>query len=260
MKIWDVNPYGGGGGGGSSTYSNSNPTPETIGGITAGTTFSNKTMKEMWDMLLYKYLTPAFSSFSISGISSPLEVGEEVPSSKTFTWATSNSGNITPNTITISDVTGGTTLASGLSNSGSHTIVGDAVVKNVATNNVWRISANQLEGAPISRNHTVNWQWRIYYGESASNVLDEAGIKALRVSNLSGSIAGNYSFQSGGYKYICCSSDFTISSMKDQATGFNVPYEPMYLVNVTNSFGITKSYRVYRTTNIIGGSITIIVT
>ncbi len=260
MKIWDVNPYGGGGGGGSSTYSNSNPTPETIGGITAGTTFSNKTMKEMWDMLLYKYLTPAFSSFSISGISSPLEVGEEVPSSKTFTWATSNSGNITPNTITLSDVTGGTTLASGLSHSGSHTIVGDAVVKTVATNNVWRISANQLEGAPISRNHTVNWQWRIYYGESVSGILNEAGIKSLRVSNLSGSIAGNYSFQSGGYKYICCSSDFTISSMKDQATGFNVPYEPMYLVDVTNAFGIAKSYRVYRTTNIIGGAITIIVT
>ena len=44
-----------------------NPTPETIGGIPVGSTFSNKTMKELWDMLLYKYLAPAFSSFSISG-------------------------------------------------------------------------------------------------------------------------------------------------------------------------------------------------
>lgn len=259
MKIWDINPYGGGGGD-SSTYSNPNPTPADVGGIDAGTTFSNKTMKEMWDMLLYAYLDPAFTAFTISGVSSPLEVGASVPASKTFTWSTSNSGNVSPNSLSIADVTGGTTLASSLANTGSYTHSGDVVTKIIATNNVWRITANQLEGSPISRTHTISWQWKRFYGESASTTLDEAGITGLRVSGLSGSIAATYNFNAGGYKYICCSSDFSISSMKDASTGFNIPYEAPYLVDVTNSFGVTKAYKVYRTTNILGGAVNIIVT
>lgn len=46
------------------TYSNPNPTTKTLGGINAGTTFSNKTIQEMFDMLLYPYI--AISGFSIS--------------------------------------------------------------------------------------------------------------------------------------------------------------------------------------------------
>jgi len=45
----------------STTYTNSSPTPYTLGGIPAGTTFSNKTMTEMWDALLYPYIPPSAS-------------------------------------------------------------------------------------------------------------------------------------------------------------------------------------------------------
>jgi len=42
-------------------YSNPLATPNTVGGIPAGTTFSNRTMKQMWDALLYPYIAPAAS-------------------------------------------------------------------------------------------------------------------------------------------------------------------------------------------------------
>jgi hypothetical protein len=42
-------------------YSNSLPTPNTVGGIPAGSTFSERTMKQMWDALLYPYIAPAAS-------------------------------------------------------------------------------------------------------------------------------------------------------------------------------------------------------
>ena len=48
--------------GASSTYTNPSPTDSAIGGISAGTTFNNKTMQEMWDMLLYPELSPALTS------------------------------------------------------------------------------------------------------------------------------------------------------------------------------------------------------
>jgi hypothetical protein len=42
-------------------YSNPLATPNTVGGIPAGTTFSNRTMKQMWDALLYPYIAPVAS-------------------------------------------------------------------------------------------------------------------------------------------------------------------------------------------------------
>ena len=43
---------------GSITYSNSSETTIDVGGIEAGTTFENQTIKQMFDMLLYPYVAP----------------------------------------------------------------------------------------------------------------------------------------------------------------------------------------------------------
>lgn len=45
----------------STTYSNSTPTLNTVGGIVAGSTFSKRTMQNMFDQLLYPYLSPTIS-------------------------------------------------------------------------------------------------------------------------------------------------------------------------------------------------------
>jgi len=48
-------------GGGGVVYSNVNATPFTVGGIAAGTTFSNVPLAEMWNKLLYPYQAPSIS-------------------------------------------------------------------------------------------------------------------------------------------------------------------------------------------------------
>lgn len=83
------------------TYTNTTPTDSTIGGISAGTTFENKTMQEMWDMLLYPELFPTLSNpsatflSSLSGSSSTAyrEVGESITVTYTSTF---NRGSISP--------------------------------------------------------------------------------------------------------------------------------------------------------------------
>ena len=85
-------------------YTNSTPTPSPLGGIPAGSTFAAQTMTQMWNRLLYPYQFPVFTSFSITGQAAILEVGDTSLANPTFTWSTSNSSNITANTISIKDL------------------------------------------------------------------------------------------------------------------------------------------------------------
>lgn len=246
-------------GGPGDTYTNVTPVPTTIGGISSGTTFANKTMQEMWDSLLYPYQTPAFSSFGFDQ-SSPIEVGTTLSGNKTFTWATSNSGNITADSITIRDQTDSSDLAIGLSNDGTETLDIGSVQKTSATSHTWRISAVNTKSATFTRDVSIAWQWRRYFGESAEGTLDETMVKALRVSGLTSGFAGDYSFNAGGYKYVAYAAVLgTATTFKDKGTNLDIPFEAPETVSVTNAQGQTTNYRVHRSTNIMGGAVTIAV-
>lgn len=52
---------------GNGFYSNSTPTLAALGGIPEGYTFGNKTLQEMWDMLLYPYQVPQCNLTNNSG-------------------------------------------------------------------------------------------------------------------------------------------------------------------------------------------------
>jgi hypothetical protein len=252
---------GAGGGGGGDTYTNATAVPTTLGGIVAGSTFSAVPLTEMFDKLLYPYQTPAFTAFSITGQSTTLEVGAAISAgSKEFTWTTSNSSNITANTITLTDLTNSTTIASGLSITSptNQSIV--AVTKTSATSHVYRISATNTQTTVFTRDFTVNWRWRMYWGTSASTSLTESAIEALTDSSLVTNSSGTFNFAAGNYKYIAYPTVFGLkTTFKDQGTGFDVDMQPATTVSVTNTNGVTTDYYVHRTTNVLGGAITITV-
>ena len=248
--------------GGSSTYTNASPTPSTLGGIVAGSTFTAQTMQQMWDALLYPYQAPAFTSFVMSGQATTLEVGDSTAVDPTFTWGTSNSGNVSPNTLRITDVTGGgTLLADNLANDGSEAVTLAAITKTSAASHVFRIRGTNTNTDFFTRDFTVNWLWRRFYGEDTdAGPLAEADIEALRVSGLASGFAGTYSFVGGGYKYLAYPIAFgTATTFKDSSTNLDIPFETPYIVSVTNGFGQATDYRVHRSTNIMGAAINIIV-
>src|ERR1019366_8819888 len=110
----------------------------TIGGIPAGSTFSNVTISQMFTNLLYPYQYPAFSSFSIAGQSQTLEAGATLAGgSRTFNWGTTNSGNINANTIIIEDITTSTILASGIANAGTSACTINSVTINSSASHTW---------------------------------------------------------------------------------------------------------------------------
>jgi len=78
-------------------YTNATPTPVTIGGIDAGSTFTDQTMTQMWDSLLYPELFPSLvapsSTFALTE-SGYHEIGEVVAT--LHFSATFSRGTITP--------------------------------------------------------------------------------------------------------------------------------------------------------------------
>lgn len=252
---------GSGGGGGGDLYTNGTPTPTTIGGISAGTTFLNQTMQQMWDALLYPYQAPSFTSFGVSG-NNPLEVGETLPANQTATWATSNSGNVNVNSVDINNISPPfTNLVTGTANDGSEVLPQGAITHNTESINTWQIRATDSHGSNFNRNYSKSWYWRMYYGEDVNTTLTGATLKLLRASLLTNSYTRNYAMQSGStYKYIAYPTSFgTATNFTDTDTGFAVAMEAPYTVSVTNAYGVTTDYNVHRSTNILNSAITIAV-
>ena len=244
------------------TYTNASATPSSLGGIAAGSTFSAQTMKQMWDALLYPYQYPAFSAFSITGQATTLEVGDTSNVNPSFTWTDTNASNINANSIGIVDTTASETLVTGHSVTPPAAVTHAGVTKTTATTEVYTITGTNSKSQTFTGTFTIAWEWRKYWGETATTPLAQTNIKGLRASALGTSYTGTWSFVAAAseYKYICYPSAWgTASTFKDASTGFNVPMEAVYTVSVTNTFGSTTTYNVHRTTNMIGGALDIVV-
>lgn len=259
----------------SNVYLGASPTNITVGGVPSGTALSGRTWQSIIEELLVEYLLPTFSAFSMSGEAVTVEVGTTISGSKTFLWTTTNSGNVQTNSIAVRDETNATDLATGLANDGSEPIVVTSVQKLIPASHTWRIRGTNTQAGTFTRDFIISWQWKKFHGTNASASLTEAQIEAL-TGALSSSFAGTYSFAAGNYKFLCWPDTFgsptAATGFKDTATNLaiamadstddaffsNIQNGWSYgLVSVTNPNGQTINYRVYRSKNILGGSINI---
>jgi hypothetical protein len=246
---------------GSTTYTTTTPTTATVGGIASGTSYVAATMQTVLDDLLHPYQTPTFSAFAMTGVTD-VEVGTDVSGEKTFTWTTTNPTNVTANSISITDVTGGSVVIESALPDTSSKVHDFSVAFTRDDAGVYRftITGTNSLGATFTRNLDINFYWKVYYGESASTSLDEAAIEALRVGGLQAAFAATYAFAAANYKYLCYPVVLgAVSSFKDSSTGLDVPFEAPATVSVTNAQGVATDYYVYRSTNILGAAIDIIV-
>jgi hypothetical protein len=213
------------------------------------------------------YEVPAFTAFTMSGSTgtpqaTTLEVGTTlVGETKIFNWTTSNSSNVSANSIAILDVTGGVTIASGLNNTGTATGTVSAVTKTIATSHVYRIAGSNTRNFVFSRDFTVNWEWKMYWGTgsfASATASDITG--SLISSSLVANSVGTFNFGGGGYKYIAYPTEFGLkSTFRDVNTGFNVDMQEASTISITNTNSATTDYYVHRSTNILGGTLTIAV-
>lgn len=271
------------------TYTNLLPTTIAVGGVSVGTTFSATPYSQIFDTMFYPTLAPNFTSFLLRATPSTastqattLEVGSSVcGGTRVFTWATSNSSYVKPNTIKIYNVTGGNTIistpTSGMTNDGIEPISITNIQKISQASHQWSIYGTRSNNSSFSTTFTVTWLWRRMFGATSNSAITtSSAINAFSGSGvLTTTIAGSYSFTQAGYKYFFVPTTFASPSLfKDASTQLAIAMttstdDPFFsgvsgsynfgTVPVTNIFNITQNYRVYRTRNILNGNITITV-
>lgn len=259
-------------------YAGQSPTTVVVEDFPVGTNILGMSYDDLFQNIYAPYVAPFFTSFIISGQVQTVEVGETLSGSKSFAWAFSNPSNITANSMAILDVTSGVTLASSISIVSPYSVDIGTVQQIIPSSYSWRGQATNTQSAIVnSSNFTVSWFWRKYWGTSISTTLNESQIEALTSSALASTENGSYSFLAGDYKYFCYPDSFgspsaaplgftlggfgvSMASVTDDAFYSNVQNGWYYgIVAVTNSFGITTNYRVYRTLNTLGSAVTILV-
>jgi len=266
-------------GGGPQFYTGLSPTTVTVQNIPAGTDISDLTLSNLLENIYAPFILPTISTFSIQSQPTTIEVGSTISGVKTFLTSFTNSENIIPNSLSIIDFTNNVTLASTLPVSSSNIVDVGSVSKTTATINQWRGTVTSTQGDTIlSPLFTVNWYWRVFAGPAGTTTLTEAGIEALSTQSLRANQFTTFALAPNNYKYICYPDSFgsptAVTGFKDTATNLSIVMadstsNAFYnntqngwsygLVPVTNSFGVTTNYRVYRTLNILGSSINILV-
>lgn len=265
-----------GSGGGGGVYNGASPTTITVGGLPAGSVIFGQTIQDILEDILVPYIAPAFSSFSMNQ-TTPVEVGDTVSGVKNFSFGFSQLANVLPNTLDIIDVTNSVTLATGLPLSSPQSVPIISVTNTAPATHSWRGEATNTQSNVFSSGlFTVTWLWRLYFGTSANATLSASQIQALANDPLASTENGTFSFVAGNYKYFAWPDSFgsptAVTGFKDTSTNLSVSMadasdNPAYsntqngwsydLVSVTNVFGATTNYRVYRTKNLLGGSINI---
>ena len=156
----------------------------------------------------------------------------------------------------------GTPLVTGLANDGTETVTHSAIQLTSPGTATFRVKGTNSQSATFQRDLSIEWRWLKFSGNSSvAGPLTAAEIQGLGTSSLATDDAGNYVYAAapGTYKYIACPTSWgTLTTFKDQSTNLDVPMQAPYTVSVTNAYGQTTNYNVYRTTNQLGAAITIV--
>lgn len=228
--------------------------------IPAGTNLKGLTWQQILAKQVYPFIEPAFSSFAVSTLTGTMEVGQPVAANGSVSWGISNAGNATANSVTLKDHTNATVFSNEALNASPRAITYASWTSNTATSSTWTISAKSQSGATFTRQFRVTWLFKLFFGESANATLDAAGVQALRSGTLKSSYAGNYAYQAGGYKWLGVPKNLgKPTTFKDVSNNLPVPMEYMGTLSITNTHGIAQDYYLFRTSNVLGGSITIAV-
>ena len=143
----------------STTYTNLTPTPNTVGGISAGSTFTNQTMEQMWNALLYPYIPP---SASLSG-GGYREFGSS--NAVTLNWtANKGSKNVSAIVVTTANPFPAISLTT-INTSGNQSgTKSTTATTNTDTTFYMTVSDVPFGNSTISAQTTVNWTNRRYWG------------------------------------------------------------------------------------------------
>ena len=203
------------------TYSNDIPTYVEHGGVGLGVTFADKTIKEMFDMILYPYVAPIVSTSVVSPSNGgTFEIGSTVTITKVRVSATIKSNKLTKiqvvhGTTTVADKTDGVANGGTFDFNTSYPITANATLTAKVTDDT---------GSIVSKNTgTFTFVYPIYHGALDSDIAPtESQIKAL-TKHIETKGTKTYSFTTANERFLFAypKSYGALSEIYDQ-NNFNV--------------------------------------
>lgn len=277
-RIEDVNVIAASAASASMRFTNPEPTLNTIGGIPAGSTFSNVDLVDMWEMLLYPYVGP-LCGYTTTPNPTIKEYGS--PTSITVNWTvTKKSKPIYSITLNGSSVT-----PTGNNQSGNITFNGTYSLPAAnSTTNIFSLIVDDGEGKPNSistSNFNLTWMNKIYWGSisltgnpnlttnpgSASSVGAECtDIKILALSNkLSITKSNTYLGINGSGNHLIFAWPSNLSGAFSPTFQVNgLPNSAFTRVRTNspfiNSYGFTTNYEVWVSNTSQSSPLNIIIT
>jgi len=221
------------------------------------------------DKILFPYEFPSFSSFTITGKPSTLELGQNLIANGgenvTFTWGVNILSNISTTVgYDIRDLGNSIDLITNiLPNSTTSQLINvpNQIVKtsNGATHQ-FSITGTNTQLSTFSRNRSYTWRPRRFWGTSTnSGALNSAEILSLFSSNtggseLSGSRQKNWNMDGNG-EYIHYYWEASIGDTSQILVG-NLPNSAWtkHIVSFTNSYGYVTNYIGYVTNTVQFGT------
>jgi hypothetical protein len=165
----------------------------------------------------------------------------------TFSWSTSNIANVKPASIVCNGVTG-------LDNDGSDVQMLSSYSSGTAASRVFTITGTNTKDVTFTRNASVNWSLRRYFGVSASTELDDTGIKALS-SEFSANRIKSITYDCTGGRYFYFAYPASFGDLNNTKVN-NLAWNDWVLVKRTfvNNFGVNIEFNIYRSYNLLNGS------
>ena len=237
-------------------YDNDTPMPEKVGGYEAGTTFDNVTLVDLITGLLYPYQYPQFTAFTTT-LKKQFKLGEGSGTSLEVTWATSNENNIKPDSIEIK-VDGSAKLNTVTTNSGTETLtITEMKLDTPGTKQATAKLVNTKE-TEATANITFSWVNTFYYGNSTKETLTAEEIKALTPVDAN-NISNEITIDGSGYKFIAIPKAWGLKEFNDKDSGLGISLQsPVTETNIENEFAVAQDYYVFRTNQLINGSLTFV--
>lgn len=178
-------------------YKGSSPTTVQVGNWAPGTSVIGTTRDRILQEIIAPFNEPTFSSFTMSGQATLIEVGITIDGTKNFTFGFTYGDNVKDNTIEIIDVTNNNPLLEGGTKVSPKALNIGSIVKTAPSNHIWRIVAENINNNKFNRTLTINWGYRRYSGSMSS--LPTTG-NQIRTALLSSSVintSDSFSFSSG---------------------------------------------------------------
>jgi hypothetical protein len=253
-----------------------------LAGIPQGTVIpAGETAVSILQRILYPYQSVAFSGFSVSGVASVYEIGQPFITSGTASWSVSGpSANWTAasGAIAFLQPNGSeSTIDSGFSPTAltrSLSVPAITAPTNPRSANSirLRLSGSQAQGSVAPADITRQWFSRWYFGKSTnSNLLtpsfDIAGTNSgnlLQTTSAQGPTNQTISVPAGsGFFYLFIHDGYTLNADPPfyglKYGGNALATDQIVTVTVTNAYGVTATYKRYKSTFSLGDLLSIVV-